>query len=98
MTIGRAPEGLSCRDVPHPGAIAREMSGSLDLGLPRRERRGMAQLRTTSVRDGQTGSAAVESVRFGFAGPELEIDLSAEHAATLRSLLAPYITRARRVR
>ena len=58
----------------------------------------MAQRRTTSLVDDLTGSAAVETVRFGFGGPEFEIDLSAEHAATLRSAFAPYVARARRVR
>ena len=53
----------------------------------------MAQLRTTSLVDDLTGSAAVETVRFGFGGPEFEIDLSAEHAATLRSIFAPSFSR-----
>jgi hypothetical protein len=58
----------------------------------------MAQRRTTSLVDDLTGSTAVETVRFGFDGPEFEIDLNAEHAATLRSTLVPYIAKARRVR
>ena len=58
----------------------------------------MVQRRTTSLVDDLTGSAAVETVRFGFGGPEFEIDLSAEHAAALRSTLAPYVAKARRIR
>lgn len=58
----------------------------------------MAHLRTTSLVDDLNGSAAVETVRFGFDGPELELDLSAGNAASLRSTLAPYIAQARRVR
>ena len=77
---------------------ARGVGASLDLDLPRRDRRGMAHHRTTSLVDDLTGSAATETVRFGFGGPEFEIDLSAEHAETLRSTFAPYIARARRVR
>jgi hypothetical protein len=59
---------------------------------------GMAQRRTTLLVDDLTGSAAVETVRFGFSGPEYEIDLSADHAADLRSALAPFVAKARRVR
>jgi hypothetical protein len=58
----------------------------------------MARHRTTSLVDDLTGSAAVETVRFGFGGPEFEIDLDAEHAAALRSAFAPYVASARRVR
>jgi hypothetical protein len=58
----------------------------------------MAHLGTTSMVDDLSGSAAVETVRFGFDGPEREIDLSAGSAASLRATLAPYIARARRVR
>ncbi len=43
-------------------------------------------------------AAAAETVRFGFGGPEVELTLSAEHAAGLRATLAPYAARARRVR
>ncbi len=58
----------------------------------------MAQRRTTSVVDDLNGSTAVETVRFGLGGPQYEIDLSADNARRLRSALAPFIGKARRVR
>jgi Lsr2 len=58
----------------------------------------MAERRTTSLVDDLTGTAATETVRFGFGGPDYEIDLSADHAADLRSRLAPYMAKARRIR
>ena len=57
----------------------------------------MAQRRTTSLVDDLNGSVAVETVRFRLDGEELEVDLNAAHAAALRSALAPYTSKARRV-
>ncbi len=56
----------------------------------------MVQRVITERYDDLDGSPAVETVRFGYAGREYEIDLSEEHAAELDEGLAPYIERARR--
>lgn len=58
----------------------------------------MAQRRVTTLVDDLDGSPAAETVRFGFAGPEYEVELSSAHAQQLRSALAPYISKGRRVR
>lgn len=58
----------------------------------------MAERRTTSLVDDLTGGTAAETVRFGVGGPVYEIDLSARNAAQLRSALAPFIAKARKVR
>lgn len=58
----------------------------------------MAQRRVTTLVDDLDGSPAAETVRFGFAGPEYEVELSTVHAQQLRSALAPYILKARRTR
>jgi hypothetical protein len=46
--------------------------------------------------DDLDGSPAVETVRFGYADREYEIDLNEEHASQLDEALAPYIEHARR--
>ena len=56
----------------------------------------MVQRVTTERFDDLDGSPAVETVRFGYAGREYEIDLSEEHASQLHELLAPYVEHARR--
>jgi hypothetical protein len=58
----------------------------------------MAQRRMTTLVDDLDGSPAEETVRFGFAGPEYEIELNAAHAQQLRAALAPYISKGRRQR
>src|SRR5512142_2470579 len=55
----------------------------------------MVQRVITERYDDLDGSPAVETVRFGYAGREYEIDLSEEHAAERDELLAPYIEHAR---
>ncbi len=57
----------------------------------------MVQRVITERYDDLDGSPAVETVRFGYAGRDYEIDLSEEHAATLDGALAPFIEHARRV-
>jgi Lsr2 len=78
--------------------FARTVGGSLDLRHSRQERKGMVQRRLTSLVDDLNGTAAVETVRFGVGGPEYEIDLSAANARQLRSALAPFVSKARRLR
>jgi hypothetical protein len=56
----------------------------------------MAQKVTVELEDDLTGGPADETVRFAVEGTDYEIDLSAENAAALRNLLAPYIAHARR--
>ncbi|MDX6257185.1 MAG: hypothetical protein QOJ11_3519 [Frankiales bacterium] len=58
----------------------------------------MAERRLTSLVDDLNGSVAAETVRFGVGGALYEIDLSADHARQLRSALAPFVVKARRVR
>ena len=57
----------------------------------------MVQRTITERLDDFDGSPAVETVRFGYAGRDYEVDLSEEHAAELDELLAPYIEHGRRV-
>jgi hypothetical protein len=57
----------------------------------------MVQRMVTERLDDLDGSPAVETVRFGYAGREYEIDLSEEHAAELDEALAPYVERGRKV-
>ena len=57
----------------------------------------MVQRVLTERFDDFDGSPAVETVRFGYAGREYEIDLSEEHARELDEFLAPYIEHGRRV-
>ena len=56
----------------------------------------MVQKVITERFDDLDGSPAVETVRFGYAGREYEIDLNEEHASQLDEALAPYIEHARR--
>ena len=56
----------------------------------------MVQRVITERFDDLDGSPAVETVRFGYAGREYEIDLNEEHAAVLDEALAPYVEHARR--
>ena len=56
----------------------------------------MVQKMLTELFDDLDGSPAVETVRFGYAGRDYEIDLSEEHAAALDEVLAPYVEHARR--
>ncbi len=56
----------------------------------------MAQKITTSLEDDIDGSPAAETVRFGLAGVEYEIDLSEQHAHTFREQLNPFVEHARR--
>src|SRR5512135_2161519 len=57
----------------------------------------MVQRVITERFDDLDGSPAVETVRFGYAGREYEIDLSEEHAAALDETFATYLGHARRV-
>src|SRR5512135_2585112 len=68
----------------------------LSCTLPYKETSDMAQRVITERVDDLDGSPAVETVRFGYAGRDYEIDLSEEHAAELDELLAPYIEHGRR--
>jgi hypothetical protein len=56
----------------------------------------MVQRMITERFDDLDGSPAVETVRFGYAGREYEIDLNEEHAAQLDEVLATYLEHARR--
>ena len=56
----------------------------------------MVQRVLTERFDDLDGSPAVDTVRFGYAGREYEIDLNEEHAAALDEALATYIEHARR--
>ena len=56
----------------------------------------MVQRLITERFDDLDGSPAVETVRFGYAGRDYEIDLNEEHAAALDEALAAYVEHARR--
>lgn len=56
----------------------------------------MVQRTITERFDDFDGSPAVETVRFGYAGREYEIDLNEEHASQLDETLATYVEHARR--
>lgn len=56
----------------------------------------MAQKVQIVLVDDLDGGPADEQVRFGLDGTGYEIDLSAENAARLRDLLAPYVAHGRR--
>lgn len=56
----------------------------------------MAERMVRLLVDDLDGSEAMETVRFGYAGREYEIDLNEQHAHQLDELLAPYIEHARR--
>ena len=62
-----------------------------------READAMVQRVITERFDDLDGSPAVETVRFGYAGREYEIDLNEEHASQLDEALATYVEHARRV-
>jgi hypothetical protein len=57
----------------------------------------MAQKVQTLFVDDIDGSDAEGTVRFGLDGTHYEIDLNADHAGELRSMLAPYAKAGRRV-
>src|SRR5512144_470524 len=57
----------------------------------------MVQRVITERFDDLDGSPAVETVRFGYAGRDYEIDLNEEHASQLDEALAAYIEHARLV-
>src|SRR5512134_1358702 len=65
-------------------------------GIAMREADEMVQKMITELFDDLDGSPAVETVRFGYAGREYEIDLNEEHASQLDEALAPYLEHARR--
>lgn len=56
----------------------------------------MAQKVTVSLQDDLDGGPATETVRFGLAGSEFEIDLSEQHARKFRQQLNPFLKHARR--
>ena len=56
----------------------------------------MARVTTVNLIDDLSGGTADESVEFGIGGTTYEIDLSSTNAAKLRTVLAPYIEKARK--
>jgi hypothetical protein len=56
----------------------------------------MAQKTTVQLVDDIDGSEAAETVSFGLDGNSYEIDLSEEHASSLREVLSRFIVSARR--
>lgn len=56
----------------------------------------MAQRTIVRLQDDLDGSLADETVRFGLDGASYEIDLSAEHAAALRTVFDRYMPAARK--
>jgi hypothetical protein len=58
----------------------------------------MAQKVQILLVDDLTGEDADETVRFSLDGRDYEIDLTAAHAAELRSALEPFVGEGRRVR
>lgn len=56
----------------------------------------MAQKVSVSLEDDIDGSPAAETLRFGLASVEYEIDLSEQHASMFRQQLNPFIEHARR--
>jgi nucleoid-associated protein Lsr2 len=56
----------------------------------------MTQRTVVTLEDDLTGGEADETVSFALDGKGYEIDLSADNAAGLRELLAPYVSVARR--
>jgi nucleoid-associated protein Lsr2 len=56
----------------------------------------MAQRVTVALEDDLDGGPADETVRFGFAGADYEIDLSAKNAIAFRKQLALFIEHARK--
>jgi nucleoid-associated protein Lsr2 len=55
----------------------------------------MARKITVALEDDPNGGPADETVRFGLAGAEYEIDLSNKNATAFRKKLAPFIEHAR---
>jgi hypothetical protein len=55
----------------------------------------MAQKVTAALEDDLDGGPADETVQFGLAGAQYEIDLSKKNAAAFRRQLAPFIEHAR---
>jgi len=58
----------------------------------------MAQRITVALEDDLDGGPADETVGFGIAGTEYEIDLSAQNAAAFLQKLAPLVEHARKAR
>lgn len=56
----------------------------------------MAQRVQVVLEDDYDGGTAEETVTFALDGAEYEIDLSAQNAADLRNLLAPWVAHARK--
>ncbi len=56
----------------------------------------MTQKVTVVLEDDLDGGPADETVRFGFAGAEYEIDLNKKNASAFRKLLAPFVEHARK--
>jgi hypothetical protein len=56
----------------------------------------LAQRVRVQLVDDLNGEEAQETVRFGFEGTEYEIDLTAENAEKLRSVLAEYVEKGRK--
>lgn len=56
----------------------------------------MSQKVTVSLQDDLDGGPAAETVRFGLAGSEFEIDLSEQHARKFRQQINPFLQHARR--
>ena len=56
----------------------------------------MARKITVALEDDLNGGPADETVRFGLAGAEYEIDLSNKNATAFRKKLAPFIEHARK--
>ena len=66
--------------------MAHQLSGEVE----------MTQKVTVTLEDDIDGGPAEETVRFGLAGSEYEIDLNTKNANGFRLQLAPFIERARR--
>jgi hypothetical protein len=56
----------------------------------------MAQKITVALEDDLDGGPADETIRFGVAGAEYEIDLSKKNARAFRKQLAPFVEHARK--
>jgi nucleoid-associated protein Lsr2 len=57
----------------------------------------VAQKITVALEDDLDGGRADETVRFGFAGIEYEIDLSKKNATAFRKTIAPFIEHGRKM-
>jgi hypothetical protein len=67
-----------------------------NIGLHRTEA-GMAQVINILLVDDIDGSEADDTIQFGLDGARYEIDLNLQHAQELRTLLAPYTGKARKI-